>query len=1142
MLTVIVSNDTNSWYVDSGATKHVCCQQKFFITLRKCDNIEIQIADNKTINVTAIGNCRINLQNGEFILSNVLYAPEVFANFISPIALAEENYDTLITKRDGKVCSLTFYNQQICFKAEHHDGLLKLINCEKEHLYVTKTKVTDEIIEWHRKLGHVNFADLRRLAERFNVKVPYILPQCMVCECSKASRKPFFRKEIKSKRILELIHSDLSGIIRQWNLHGYKYYLLLIDDYSRYVTCYLIRSKSDTFKCFEEFVTLTERQMNVKMMALISDNGTEYTSSDFQAVIKANGLVHYFTNAGCPETNGVSERGNKTICQMATALLKDAGLPAYLWPEAIEHAVFIRNRVPSSAINYQVPYDLWHKKSPDYKRINRFGCAVVMHDPTITGAFDGSGSAGFFVGYPKNKSGILVFLPDKRKVVSSRNVVFLRDNAILGEPLVAPVGPDNSNASEFMEEDDEQVTDDEEDAPGPNRRIVGMLFNEEGEQNAEQLIYVTDPESETQNWCELFSESHEQVCAEADEGDDQNQVAERSAGYDSLSERQVRPVEGSETSFHMPEAQSTQLQVPAVVLTEPEAIMTRRQINDWRNEHQNESYTLQVKPGAPMKIRTEGRGAPSKGYRCQITHRLSVIRPKTLVDRMLDGPDGRNWHAAMTDEYNSLIDNQTWRLVPKQKNMRVIDSMWLLTRKDTVEGVRFKARFVARGFNQEVGIDYVDSYAPTLRSMNVHFLFSFGMQSNMLIEHVDIKTAYLNAKLDQTLYMRQPYKFESSRFPGHVCELQKSIYGLKQSAHCWHKYLTGLLNEFGLSCLSIEKTIFANKSRSIVIGIYVDDMLVLASDYKQMNKAKNFIRTRLKITDNGNVKLFLGLSISRNEFQLKISAEKYISKVLDELNMKDCCPASSPIVPDTQLSDATGQLLPDQQVYNSLIGKLQYVSVVARPDIRYATGLLATFRQKATDFHLTAAKRVLKYLKKTISSGTVYKRSEPVFTIYADSDYGNINHKGQCTVGICAFHGSNLVFWSSGRLTTVCCSTCEAEAKAIKEAAKLAKYYFDFSCEFYGVHNTKPITIFNDNLPAVNLCNCQNEKFTQSKHYLLDVFYIRDCLDKKIITIHHSPGHSMIADALTKPLSAPKMFDLWTSGNFDLVSSGSVKI
>lgn len=141
----------------------------------------------------------------------------------------------------------------------------------------------------------------------------------------------------------------------------------------------------------------------------------------------------------------------------------------------------------------------------------------------------------------------------------------------------------------------------------------------------------------------------------------------------------------------------------------------------------------------------------------------------------------------MDEEHEALLRNCTWDLVDLPAGKKAIGCKWLFKTKVDEKGnvVRYKARIVAQGFTQKYGVDYDEVFAPVAKQVTFRSLLTIASQRKMFVKHVDVKTAYLNGKLEETIYMRQPegYVTGSER---KVCRLRRSLYGLKQSARVWN--------------------------------------------------------------------------------------------------------------------------------------------------------------------------------------------------------------------------------------------------------------------------------------------------------------------------------------------------------------------
>ena len=165
---------------------------------------------------------------------------------------------------------------------------------------------------------------------------------------------------------------------------------------------------------------------------------------------------------------------------------------------------------------------------------------------------------------------------------------------------------------------------------------------------------------------------------------------------------------------------------------------------------------------------------------------FEIDEPRT-VKVALTSEQSTQWRETMESEYNSLLKNDTWELVPPPDDKNPVGSRWVFKVKCDEEGTvdRFKARLVAQGYAQVKGIDYDEVFSPVARYTSLRLLLALANAHDLEIHQMDVKTAYLNGELDSEIYMSQPEGFVDTERPNHVCKLKRSIYGLKQSARCW---------------------------------------------------------------------------------------------------------------------------------------------------------------------------------------------------------------------------------------------------------------------------------------------------------------------------------------------------------------------
>ena len=274
----------------------------------------------------------------------------------------------------------------------------------------------------------------------------------------------------------------------------------------------------------------------------------------------------------------------------------------------------------------------------------------------------------------------------------------------------------------------------------------------------------------------------------------------------------------------------------------------------------------------------------------------------------LDGPFKNEWYQAMTEEVSSLLRNGTWELVPRPKNRKIISSKWVLKLKKDANGnpIRFKARVVARGFTQVQGIDFKETFAPTLRISPMRLVWGITAALNLELHHLDVETAFLHGDLEEEIYMEQPPHFQDSTHPSFVCKLKKSIYGLKQSPRMWHTKLHSHLIKIMFKRLASEPNLYIRKYGNIfvILGVYVDDLLIASNSIEALHQATHQLQQAFPVKDLGPMEYCLGIKVSRNRIEgtLSISQKKTIEEILRKYEMEECKPTPTPMTAPCKLS------------------------------------------------------------------------------------------------------------------------------------------------------------------------------------------------------------------------------------------------
>ena len=482
----------------------------------------------------------------------------------------------------------------------------------------------------------------------------------------------------------------------------------------------------------------------------------------------------------------------------------------------------------------------------------------------------------------------------------------------------------------------------------------------------------------------------------------------------------------------------------------------------------------------------------------------------------------------MDEEIESLLSNHTWELVPAPPGSTIIPVKWIFKTKRGPDGrvERYKARLVAKGFKQVEGIDYNEVYAPVSKHTTLRAFLALVAKEDLELDHLDVKTAFLNGELEETIYMQQPPGYEQGS--GLVCRLHKSIYGLKQAPRAWHTKLNEKLTEMGFTASAADPGLYVLSPPDmspLYLAVYVDDILPASKSVDLMKEVKSNLMTTFDTRDLGAATQFLGMEIMRDRpgRTLKLSQSQMVTALVDKYDLSHAKPKSTPLVPGTQLSAAkSDDELLDTTLYHysELIGSLLYLSVCTRPDIAQAVGALSRFMAKPTAEHWTAAKSVLRYLASTPDIGIVFSPDDSDYPVgYCDASYASDLDTRRSTTGyVFRFH-SGAISWSSRLQPTVAVSTAEAEymaaSAAVKEALWLTYLFADLGFAL------RPVKLLTDNQAALSLMKHPIAS-ARSKH--IDVLYhfARERVARGEIIVRYVPTSEMVADTMTKALPRDK--------------------
>ncbi|RVW33419.1 Retrovirus-related Pol polyprotein from transposon TNT 1-94 [Vitis vinifera] len=567
-----VEQKNNVWFLDSGCTNHMTGNKNIFLDMDTTINSQVKMGNGDLVNVKGKGTVGIQTKVGTKYIRDVLLVPTLEQNLLSVGQLVE-----------------------------------------------------------HGRFGHLNFNSLKMLCQR---KMVQGLPNTIEekneeydgCALGKHHRQSFPKGVAwRAKKVLELVHTDICGPMSTPSQGNNKYFVLFIDDFTRMTWVFFMKQKSEVFSIFKKFKSFVEKQSGCYIKTLRSDRGMEYTSSQFGNFCEDEGVERQLTVAYTPQQNGVVERKNQTVMEMAKAMLYEKGLPKIFWAEAVNTAVYLLNRGPTKALLNKTPIEAWREENHLLDTSKCLGAYVIHKFQRKEGA------------------------KWMKQVKSASSWVIVH-----------------------------------------SQRVIALV--------------------ETGN------------------------------GSTSTSSPQESP------------------------------------------------------RSVPLSPSIE---SPTSS---------SIVEPQSFEEAIKD----EDWRKAMEKEIDVIEKNETWQLVEKPKDKEIIGVKWIFRVKYHSDGrvQRLKARLVAKGYSQQPNVDFHETFAPVARLDTIRNYYYMAAQKGWLLYQLDIKSAFLNGKLEEEIYVEQPQGFVVDGEENKVYKLKKALYGLKQAPRAWYTQIDSYFIENGFIRSKSEPTLY----------------------------------------------------------------------------------------------------------------------------------------------------------------------------------------------------------------------------------------------------------------------------------------------------------------------------------------------
>ncbi|UYV83405.1 hypothetical protein LAZ67_23000904, partial [Cordylochernes scorpioides] len=1005
------------WIIDSACTSHMTSHGDW-IEHKTEERSSIQVAEEgRHIESASSGSIQATVQGKDKLtnavtLHNVLHVPHLKGNLMSIPSVVRRGNSVLLNSEGAYIYS----SDDKLIGTGNFDGNMYTLNLSRlseathvpnEHCLISKD---NSRTAWHRRLGHPSNNKLDLILKNNLLKglnsINGTLDQCDACSLGKMTKVPYVHTDGNQESYpFEAIYVDLCGPIRINSLGGSKYFLTIIDGFSRRIFVEFLKDKLSAAEVLKKFIVKRENELNSKLKRLRTDNGTEFINKNLETFIESKGIKHELTTPYTPRSNGRVERANRTLLDKGRTLLADSQLPLHFWAEAVNTAAYLYNLTPTTNDPDTTPMEKWKGKKPSVSHIMRFGCEVFYKlENHQRHKLEAKSKRGIFVGYSRCRRAYRVFDITTRVILETADIHFRENNNVI---------------SEEKQSDNNTDTD-------------TYFFIQEDEQLDNHVLSDVDIEE------------------------------------------------------------------PA-----PDTMVNRQ--------------TESSESDRPQRTRTI-----PKRFDDYVLATTNETIPKDY-DEAIACEDKKHWENAMLEEIQNMYSHQVWELVPRPVNAKVVKSKWVFKISKDQENKTYKARLVAMGYNQIPGRDYNESFSPVIKNATLRTILSMAATKDSVIKLFDVKAAYLNGNIENTIFMEQPAGFVQDR--NKVCKLNKSIYGLPQSGRSWYEKFSQVLHDCGLEKLKSDPCLFKwkNEDKYFYVGIYVDDFITVSDSEDTSNRFINKLRHHLEIKDVTCKGMFLGIKIIQDKEGISLQQSHYVQQILQKYGMENCkevpTPGSKEINLDNHIEDDNC----DQHTYQEALGMLMFLAVNTRPDIAYITSKLSQYSRQPKQMHWTAIKRVMRYLRGTIDLGVKFERGKTgILKSYADASWST-THDGKSYGGYVLKLGEATIDWKSSKQPLVALSTMEAEMIAACESCCQIKWIINLLRELEEWNfMEKPTAIYTDSQSLINWISSPKQS-SRCRHINRKYHFLRDCYESRDICLLYKPSQDLEADIFTKDLSRDQM-------------------
>nr|GEW98033.1 retrovirus-related Pol polyprotein from transposon TNT 1-94 [Tanacetum cinerariifolium] len=747
-----------------------------------------------------------------------------------------------------------------------------------------------------------------------------------------------------------------------------------------------------------------------------------------------------------------------------------------LCPSSIGTASFTQSRSIIHCHFNKTPYELVNGRKPDISFLYVFGALCYpKNDREDIGKLGGKGDIGFFIGYSADSCAYRIYNQRTMKIMETMNVSFDELSAMAFEQSSSKPGLHSMTSGQISSGLDLTYAPSTITTQQPTEGELDLLFKAMyddyigGQPSATPRTVMAAQVQQVRQMSTTSTSIADTASMPTNSSSQATNFLNSSQDVDELNlQQQHAQQQGNEAS----------LQPETVANNAPNAMFDANTfVNPFATSSTREPSRLVL---TMNQLRTDSD-------MCMYALTVSTMEPKNVKKAMTDPA----WIESMQEELLQFKRLNVWVLVPAPDNISPLTLKRIFKNKNDEENtvIQNKSRLVVRGYHQEEGLDFKESFTPVARMEAIRIFLAYVAHKSFTMFQMNVKTAFLHGTLKEDVYMCQPEGCIDDDHPSHVYKLKKALYGLKQAPRAWYNEFSTFLLQNHFFKGSIDLTFFIRHFEDdiLVVQVYVDDIIFRSTHPRYTQLFSYLMKSHFKMSMMGEMTFLLSLQVNQSPCGIFINQSNYVLEILKKYGMEFCDPIGTPMeIKDKLDLDQNGTPI-DAKKYRSMIGALMYLTS-SRPEIVHATCLCARYQAKPTEKHLKEVERIFRYLQGTINTGLWYTKDFGFELIeFSDADYAGCKDTFNST-----FEYVSL---------SACC------AQVLWMQTQLTDYGFQF----------KKIQIYCDSKSAIAI-SYNPVQHSRTKHIAVRYYFIKEHVEKGTIKLYFVKTDYQLADIFTKAL------------------------